>query len=149
MENNKDKFIETILNNLEPINRLSELDKNKILQHGKLMTYVSGAYVFQQGEHDDYTYYLLEGMLEMQSCDETTFVITTDTELHKYPLAKIQPRQYSARAVTQVVLLQIYHNVLNAMSVTENNKPDISVEIISNTANGKNKEDGLEFTPIK
>jgi len=126
METSREKLIDTILKELVPIKYLSEYDQNKIIGQAMLLTYEAGAYIFQQGDHDEFTYYLLEGKLEMQSTGEPTYVVTTETDVWKSPLAKMQPRLFSAKALTTVTVLQVYRNVLNAMSPKKEVKSDPS-----------------------
>ncbi len=126
METSREKLLSIVLNDLLPIKYLSVQDKNTIIGQAILLTYEAGAYIFRQGDHDEFTYYLLEGKLEMQSTGEATYMVTTETDVWKSPLAKIQPRQWSAKALTTVTILQVNRNVLDSMSPKQEVKSDPS-----------------------
>ncbi len=126
METSREKLLSIILNDLLPIKSLSVQDKNTIIGQAILLTYEAGAQIFKQGDHDEFTYYLLEGELEMQSTGEPTYMLTTETDVWKSPLARMQPRLFSAKALTTVTVLQVYRNVLNAMSPKQEVKSDPS-----------------------
>ncbi len=116
MGTSREKLLSIVLNDLLPIKSLSVQDKNTIIGQAMLLTYEAGAHIFKQGDHDEFTYYLLEGELEMQSTGEATYMLTTETDVWKSPLARMQPRLFSAKTLTTVTVLQVYRNVLNAMS---------------------------------
>ena len=85
------------------------------------MSFSENSYVFEQGDEDDFTFYLLDGKLEMHAREETSFNVSTTEERAKYPLAQIQPRKYSARALTPVKVLQINRNILEGIVAQEKN----------------------------
>ncbi len=126
MGTSREKLLSIVLNDLLPIKSLSVQDKITIIGQAILLTYEAGAYIFRQGDHDEFTYYLLEGKLEMQSTGEATYMVTTETDVWKSPLAKMQPRLFSAKALTTVTVLQVYRNVLNAMSPKQGVQSDPS-----------------------
>jgi len=47
------------------INELSAINQEKLLESAVIETYESGSYIFEQGEEDNYVYYLLVGKLNM------------------------------------------------------------------------------------
>ena len=116
MKFDREKLIDLVLNELIPINSLPKSDQDTILRNGIVLEYEPGQYLFEQGGRDEFSYFLLEGKLEMQALEETTFLVTTDTEHFKYELAKIQPRQYSAKTLTTVIVLQIKRELLDSMT---------------------------------
>ena len=119
MEFDRQKLIGIVFNDLIPINSLSKNDQDTILKEARVLTYVSGQYIFEQGDRDEFSYYLLEGKLEMQSLEETNYIVTTDTEHFKYELAMIKPRLYSAKTLTTVRVLQINSDLLHNMSIPQ------------------------------
>jgi len=119
MEFDRQKYIDIIINDLIPINSLSKNAQDTILEEARVLTYISGQYIFEQGDSDEFSYYLLEGKLEMQSLEDTNYIVTTNTEHYKYELAMIKPRQYSAKTLTEVRVLQINSNLLHNMPITK------------------------------
>jgi len=68
-----------ITTRLIPINELSAINQEKLLESAVIETYESGSYIFEQGDKDDYVYYLLVGKLDMMAMEETTFVNDADS----------------------------------------------------------------------
>lgn len=119
MKLDRQKLMDIVFNDLIPINSLSKYDQAIILKESRVLTYVPGQYIFEQGDRDEFSYYLLEGKLEMQSLEETNYIVTTDTEHYKYELAMVKPRHYSARALTTVRVLQINSDTLHNMNIPQ------------------------------
>jgi len=114
MSEDNGKFDDAI-RQLVPINELSTSSQNKIIDQSQVQSFAEESYIFQQGDRDEYTFYLLEGVLEMQAMDEASFNVTTKEDRAKYPLAQVQPRKYSAKALSSVKVLQINRNMLEGI----------------------------------
>lgn len=76
-----------------------------------------GKYIFRQGDTDDYSFYLLEGEVEMEVDGQVRNIIKGGTDSARYPLAQLQPRQFSARARTPLKVLQVNRNALDKLLV--------------------------------
>ena len=101
------------------INELSAINQEKLLESAVIETYESGSYIFEQGEEDDYVYYLLVGKLEMMAMEETSFVIDADSRQSCYPLSQMQPRQYSAHVIHVAQALKISKSLLESLLESE------------------------------
>jgi len=93
---------------------------------------MNGSIVFNEGNSDEYAYYLLEGELELISTNKTNFHIVSGTDDAHYPLAQFQPRQYTAKAIVDSLILVLDRELLDSFLVgheTENPILNIGVEV--------------------
>jgi len=104
---------------LIPINELSAINQKKLLESAVIETHVPGTYVFEQGDTDDYVYYLLAGMIEMVAMDETPRVINAGYSYTCYPISKMQPRQYSAHVLHVTKVLKVSQSLLESLLCSE------------------------------
>jgi len=108
-----------VIRQLVPINELSTSSQGKIIDQSQVQSFAEESYIFKQGDSDEYTFYLLDGVLEMQATDEASFNVTTKEDRAKYPLAQVQPRKYSAKALSSVKVLQFNRNLLEGILAQE------------------------------
>ena len=100
---------------LIPINELPQNLQNRLLQRAQIMEVKKSRFIFKQGDKDDYSYYLLDGEIELQANDQLDSVIKSGSDRAKYALAQLQPRQYSAKAKTPLKILLIERNNLDQL----------------------------------
>ena len=124
MSKDKEKF-DAQIRRLMPINEFSNQLQNRFIEQAEIMSYEVGVYIFEQGDTDDFTYYLIEGQLEMQAMEETSFSVTPEISRAKYPLAQVLPRQYSAKTITPVKMLRINRDILEGITA-KNQNSDLS-----------------------
>lgn len=107
----------SILQTLIPISNLSK-DSIELIVPGSSVKAVSkGNIVFSEGDNDDYAFYLLKGELKLTSTDNTDFRIYSETDGARYPLAQFQPRQYTARAEEDSLILSIDKILLDSLLI--------------------------------
>ena len=111
----KQRLRETIYNELIPINRLPQNDKNLLTNEAKVLIYPMGSYIFKKGDRDNFIYYLLEGKVEMQAPHKTTIAVYGGTKRAKYPISGNYPRKYSAKAASAVKVFQANRQLLVSM----------------------------------
>ncbi len=114
----EEEYSETI-RQLVPIFSLSPQYQNELIQRSAIIDRGKGGYLFKQGDRDDYSFYLLAGEIEMQSNGQVQSTIHSGSESARYPLAQLQPRQLSARAKTDIKVLQVNRNALDKLLVME------------------------------
>lgn len=113
-----------------PLNRLTPEDHNKIINQAEIVEYHQNQYVFEQGDRDDYSFYLLEGELEMSSDGQLVRQVVGGTDAAKYPLAQLQPRQLSAKAKSAVRVLVINRALVEKLvSLEQEGAAGIDVEV--------------------
>lgn len=100
---------------LIPINELPPNLQNKLLERGKILSVKKSRFIFKQGDKDDYSYYLLEGVIELHQNDQLNGVIEAGSDRAKYALAQLQPRQFSAKAKTEIKILLIERNQVDQL----------------------------------
>jgi CRP-like cAMP-binding protein len=130
MPDNKEQLLEQI-KNLVPINELENQYQAQILERSEVNKYRKGKYIFKQGDQDNFSFYLLDGQIEMLADGQLHNVIESGTDRARYAMAQLQPRQFSARAKTAVMVLQIDRNALDHMMVLA--EKDSADEVIEDT----------------
>ncbi len=125
----------SILKTLIPISNLSKDNIELIVSSSSLKAVSKGNIVFSEGDNDDYAFYLLKGELKLISTDNTDFRIYSETDGARYPLAQFQPRQYTAKAEEDSLILCIDKTLLDSL-------------LIDNDADIINCNSGLEVNDI-
>ena len=100
---------------LIPINELPPNLQARLLEKAKIMDVKKSRFIFKQGDKDDYSYYLLDGEIELYANNQLDSVIQGGSDRAKYALAQLQPRQYSAKAKTALKILLIERNNLDQL----------------------------------
>jgi len=100
---------------LIPINELSPNLQNKLLERAKILDVKKSRSLFKQGDKDDYSYYLLNGEVELHQNKQLNSVIAADSDRAIYALAQLQPRQFSVKAKTDIKILLIERNQLDQL----------------------------------
>lgn len=100
---------------LVPINSLQPKQQEQLLASAEILTFRKRDHVFQQGDRDAYAYYLLSGELEMWSGDQLIKKVAGGDAASFQPLAQLQPRQMSARALGHVQCLRVDRNLLDRL----------------------------------
>jgi CRP-like cAMP-binding protein len=103
------------LSTLVPLCNLAPSYQEQILAGAELMQFRKREYVFRQGERDHYSYYLLDGAIEMYAGDQLIKKVSGGEAASFQPLAQLQPRQMSALAVSAVSVLRIDRSLLDKL----------------------------------
>jgi CRP-like cAMP-binding protein len=85
---------------LVPINELPPNLQSKLLERAQVLEVKKSRFLFKQGDKDDYSYYLLDGEVELYADNRLDSVIQSTSDRAKYALAQLQPRQFSVKAKT-------------------------------------------------
>ncbi|SMN12322.1 cGMP-dependent protein kinase 1, alpha isozyme [uncultured Candidatus Thioglobus sp.] len=100
-------YKEKIITELLPISEIEEKLQNAIIAIAKVVQYDAGKFIFHEGKRDNYAYYVLKGSVELISNSVVEYTVVDGNENAKNAIAKLQPRQFSARAKSVVTMLQI------------------------------------------
>jgi CRP-like cAMP-binding protein len=92
---------------LVPINGLPQQHQDQLIKEAQVIKLKKKETVFAQGSRDDFSYYLLEGAIEMYASDQFIKQVEGGTGAAFHPLAQLQPRQMTAKAKTPVTVLRI------------------------------------------
>ena len=103
------------LQELVPLNALSDTSFKDISRKIVIEEVRSGNYLFRKGDHDNQSVYLLDGKIDLiDGKRRITGGLEAGTDSSRYPVANQQPRPLSARAVTKVVIARIDSMLLDA-----------------------------------
>jgi len=133
---------------LIPINNLQSAQQEQVLRYAEILDIKKRNYVFRQGDRDNWTFYVLEGELEMFADDQLIKRVVGGEGASFHALAQLQPRQMSARAKTKVKILRLDRGLVDRLLSVENNPgpatPDIEVTEIDIDASGEWLTDMLQ-----
>jgi CRP-like cAMP-binding protein len=135
MAQQSDIDLNSVLKTLVPISNLSKESIAQIAASSNVRSFNKGYIVFHEGDKDEYAYYLLDGELELVSNNSTNFHIVSGTDDARYPLAQFQPRQYTAKAVEDSLVLAINRTFLDSL-------------LVGNKADHSSVENGVEVNEI-
>ncbi|MCK5498276.1 MAG: cyclic nucleotide-binding domain-containing protein, partial [Gammaproteobacteria bacterium] len=121
MSANKEQFTE-VIKQLIPISDLSAGAQNDVIEAAELLEFKKKKFVFEQGDKDHYSYYVLAGELELIADGHVHNTMIGGTDNAKYAIAQLQPRQFSAKAKTPVTVLRLDRDTLDRLMVHEGNK---------------------------
>jgi formylglycine-generating enzyme required for sulfatase activity/CRP-like cAMP-binding protein len=103
------------LQELVPLNALSETSFTEIARKIVIEEVRSGHYLFRKGDHDNQSVYLLDGKIDLiDGHRKVTGEVEAGSDISRYPVANQQPRTLSARAVTKVIIARIDSLLLDA-----------------------------------
>lgn len=103
---------------LVPINNLQPRQQEQLLASGEILDVRKQEFVFREGERDSWSYYLLAGELDLIAGDQLIRKVLGGEGASFQPLAQLQPRQMSARAVTTVQVLRVERRLLDQLLST-------------------------------
>lgn len=109
-----DQFADAV-RELIPINGLPAQHQEEVLRQGKVVKYRKGRYVFKQGDKDNFSFFVIEGELELVTDGQLVKQVNSHTQAARHALAQLQPRQLSARAKTPLQVFKIDRTVLDRL----------------------------------
>lgn len=128
MAQQKDAYVEAI-RRLAPIDELNEGAQQELIAAAELVSLRKGKFLFEQGDEDDFVFYLLEGELEFTAQGQLIKRLTGGTDEARERLAQLQPRQLSARARTPVVALRLSRAQLDDLAAAQRDGRAAGVEV--------------------
>ncbi|MBT8121018.1 MAG: cyclic nucleotide-binding domain-containing protein, partial [Gammaproteobacteria bacterium] len=103
-----------ILQDLVPLNALSDERFSEISEKIVIEVVKSGRYVFRKGDRDNRTVYLLEGKVNLiDENRKVTDEIVAGSDASRHPVINQQPRPVSARANGKAVIAWIDSGLLD------------------------------------
>ena len=100
---------------LVPINELPANLQTKLLERAQILEVKKSRFLFKQGDKDDYSYFLLDGTVELHANKQIDSEIEATSDRAKYALAQLQPRQFSVKAKTPIKVLLIERKKLDQL----------------------------------
>lgn len=90
-----------------PFNQLSDMQLAKLRAQLSVQPVLAGHVLFELGNEDKQSYFLLTGSLSLQDQQQNANIISADDEQSLYELAPQNPRQYRAVAETDSVVIKL------------------------------------------
>jgi CRP-like cAMP-binding protein len=118
MSKEQEKYAD-VIRKLVPINELAAQVQNEVIKKAKIAEIRKGGFVFKQGDKDEFSFYCLEGEIELLANNQQHNVIVGGTDRARYAMAQLQPRQFSARARVKSVIFQISRDTLDKLVVIQ------------------------------
>lgn len=121
--NDSDLSLETRVAFLVPLNKLTADRQNRLLQQSDVLALRKRDKLFDQGDRDDFTFYLLDGEIEMFADDSLIKRVVGGEGASFQPLAQLQPRQMSAIAKTRAQVLRVRRSLLEQLLSIDDPEP--------------------------
>ena len=114
MDAEKQKFQQQI-KSLIPISGLAPQYQNEVVHKAELLKFKKKQNVFKQGDVDPYTYYLLEGELDLQANGSLIKTVAGGSMDAQSPLSQLQPRQMSAQSKGKSTVMRIPRELMDRL----------------------------------
>ena len=114
MDAKKQKFEEQI-KSLMPISGLAPQYQNEVVQQAELLKFKKKQHVFKQGSVDPFTYYLLEGELQLEANGQLLKTIQGGSLDAKSALSQLQPRQMSAKSTGKSLVMRVPRDLMDRL----------------------------------
>jgi CRP-like cAMP-binding protein len=101
------------LGELVPVGALSPQAFGEIINAMVVERWTPGKRLFEQGDEDGDTLYLLTGEVDLTSADGERHIVTGGSEAGRYALASLKPRRYSAVALSEIDVARIDSRLLD------------------------------------
>ena len=98
-----------------PISSLAQKYQDQIFNSAEVLKFKKRQFIFRQGDRDDYTFYLLDGELEMLADEQLIKQVTGGTAAALHALAQLQPRQMSAQVKKTSRVLRVDRALLDKL----------------------------------
>jgi len=128
---------------LVPINGLPPPYQDQLFKEAQIIKLKKKENVFVQGSRDDFSYYLLEGTIEMYANDQFIKQVEGGTGAAFHPLAQLQPRQMTARAKTPVTVLRVNRILMDRLLSLGHEPPAATGGIEAAEISGEGGEDWM------
>jgi len=103
-----------LLQELVPLNALSSERFREVSEKIVVEKVLAGDYLFRKGDRDNQSIYLLEGKVNLiDGFRKVTSEVEAGTDISRYPIANLQPRSLSARAVKKVLIAKVDTGMLD------------------------------------
>jgi len=105
-----------ILKTLVPINSLTPENFKELADHAVIDRLPAASKLFQQGDHDNYSIFLLSGEVALTSANtELSLDVVAGSGDSRYALAQLKPRQYTGTAKTPVTIAKVDGGLLDRL----------------------------------
>ncbi|MEX2523860.1 MAG: cyclic nucleotide-binding domain-containing protein [Gammaproteobacteria bacterium] len=113
-----------LIRQLIPVNELSQDVQNQLINEASIIKVRKKDTIFKQGDRDNFSYYLLDGQIELQANKQVHNTITSGTDQARYAMAQLQPRQFSGVAKVPSVVMQLSRDSLDRYMLLNQEKSE-------------------------
>ena len=115
--------------NLVPVSGLAAHYQNQVVASAEYVDVGRGQIIFREGDSDNFSYYILDGELELTAHDQLVKRVDGSSEDARHPLAQLQPRQMTATARRRSVIVRIDRGLLEKFLAIDTGSTTKSVEV--------------------
>lgn len=112
-----------------PLSEISPDNFNELIKNINIEVLPAGKKLFNRGDQDDFTYYLLSGELEMVDANGEKSTLLSKSKQCRFPLEHHRPRQKTAITTSEVHYFKINNDLLDILLTWDQNKNYIVNEI--------------------
>ncbi len=106
---------ETLLRSFVPLSELNPKKFQELANKTFSEEIVAGKTLFEQGDTDNKTIYLLEGEAVMTASNGKSISVVAGTQAGKHPLANFQPRRYTGVAKSVCKIIRVDRDLLDIL----------------------------------
>ncbi|MDX1431831.1 MAG: cyclic nucleotide-binding domain-containing protein [Gammaproteobacteria bacterium] len=122
MDAQKQKFQQQI-KSLIPISGMAAQYQNEVVHKAEILKFKKKQTIFKQGDVDPYSYYLLEGELELEANGSLLKTVAGGSMDAQSPLSQLQPRPMSARSKGKSTVLRIPRELMDRLLTMDDPGP--------------------------
>jgi len=124
-----------------PLSEISPDNFNELVSNINIETLAAGKKLFSRGDQDNFTYYLLNGELDLiDAVDNKSRLISTSKQC-RFPVEHNKPRQKTAKCITDIHYFKINNDLLDVLLTWDQNKNYIVNEIGNDDASVSEQND--------
>lgn len=112
-----------------PLSEISNDNFNELVSNINIETYPAGKNLFNRGDEDNFTYYLLNGELELVDANNNKSILTSKSQQCRFPVEHHFPRQKTVKCKTDIHYFKINNDLLDVLLTWDQNKNYIVNEI--------------------
>ncbi len=144
MSTDIEQFVDNI-KQLIPISDLSAGAQKDLIEEAEVLEFKKKKFVFKESDKDNYSFYLLAGELELISGSNVQSTIIGGSDNARYALARLQPRQFSAKAKTPITILRLDRDALDRLIVNEGSKSELDASSLDMDVSDIDEEDSGDW----
>ena len=110
-----------VLRQFVPLNELTQENLRDLAQKTPIEKMPKGKALFHKGDRDNYSYYLLTGLVTLLGDDQKKTQIRGGTAPTRFPLDHHRPRQSTAIAETEITFFRIDNDLLDILLTWDQN----------------------------
>lgn len=112
-----------------PLSEISPSNFNELVKNIIIESLPSGEKIFNRGDQDNHTYYLLNGEVEIIDAEGKKSVLSSKSKQCRFPLEHKRPRQKTAISKSEIHYFKINNDLLDVLLTWDQNKNYIVNEI--------------------